>query len=537
MAMLESLRDEQDEVAPWISMTDVLVLSTVLLIAVTFCTTRYAQQQHAAVVELKGRLSVLLPLQETEDLIAEIGRKRQENDNLIAEVKRLKDRIDISERERNDYLNRWNLARKEVERLEAELVAANKDKESKDRQRDDLLNQLRLAEKEVKDLKAELATAENSRKEMKARLTKVEQALENSRDTLASTERELLRLKQLLANSDQAVMKLTAARDDLKKLLADANSELKKEQHRITELEANQIRISQELAAVRQTAIRFFLQATWQAFKKDLELAELRQRYAKLERDNVRLNGQISGFEAETRIAVIRERHVRQELLGLQGRLNKLNRVVVIIDRSGSMTFPPGNGHKSGVKLVDQVGLKRWDYVQNILHQWLNLLPFSEVALVVFSDEPEHFPALTEAGPTFLRVRDINGMEIKEGREKLSEYLKSLEPNGGTNTLGALRAAFKLTSADAIILFTDGVPTVTPLNGDPRNLHQQVLDEVDAYVKTKSAVPINVVGIGDYFANVEGSDIRLAGGTNIVINLGQFLQDIAEKSGGRFIGK
>jgi hypothetical protein len=49
---------------------------------------------------------------------------------------------------------------------------------------------------------------------------------------------------------------------------------------------------------------------------------------------------------------------------------------------------------------------------------------------------------------------------------------------------------------------------------------------------------VQVIGIGDYFANIgESGNRQLTGGEQRAINLGRFLQDIADISGGAFIGK
>jgi hypothetical protein len=306
-----------------------------------------------------------------------------------------------------------------------------------------------------------------------------------------------------------------------------SESEIKKLEATLIEALRERDRLRTALAAV---------EAERDSLKDHLAAAE--KRLAASEAERIRLLSNLnSAWEIIADIPVMiegavsdarrGEKLLRQELLGVRGRGGKLKRVVFVIDRSGSMTFPPGSGHYANTKRDAQESTRRWEYVRGIVQQWLDLLPFEEVGLVFFNDEVSQFPKAGE----YLSVGKA------EEKTALIAHLNSLKPEGDTNTFAALQAAFEYPDSDAIIMFTDGSPTKSPLKNDPRGFHDQVLDLVRSRDPSNSS-PINVIGIGDYFANInESGNRQLTGGEQRAINLGRFLQDIADISGGAFIGK
>jgi Mg-chelatase subunit ChlD len=213
--------------------------------------------------------------------------------------------------------------------------------------------------------------------------------------------------------------------------------------------------------------------ANLRIYKIENENSQLKQRFVEVPKQ----------IEALLKLAQDREKHLRQELLGIKARNGKLDRVVFVIDRSGSM-----------------MAENRWGFVHDTIRDWVKYLPFREASFVVFNDEITQFPK----GHLYITVEP-------EGINLLDTYLSSLHPEGATNTLKALQTAFRYRDANAIILFTDGQPTTSSA--------EQVLTAVS---QRNVQVPINVVGLGDYFKERK---------------FGKFLQSLAERSGGVFIGK
>jgi Mg-chelatase subunit ChlD len=178
-------------------------------------------------------------------------------------------------------------------------------------------------------------------------------------------------------------------------------------------------------------------------------------------------------------------------LIGLQG---GFRRVVVVVDRSGSMKAD-----------------HRWAEVRAIIATWLQHLPFQQVALVVFNDTVDTFPA---AGG-YLDLAAATNASL--ARQNLLRYLTGIEPAGNTDTLSALRRAYAYPDVDSIILFSDGYPD----RGGNR-FDRQMADAIYALCRSHGRhTPINVIGVGRYF------DPRL----------GKFLMTVARLTGGTFIGR
>jgi len=191
------------------------------------------------------------------------------------------------------------------------------------------------------------------------------------------------------------------------------------------------------------------------------------------------------------------ESMLRKELLGLKG---DFRRVVFVMDISGSMAEHD-----------------KWNQVVKVMSDWLKYLPVEECALVIYSDRVAQYP---EDG-SFLKVTGPTG---DQNRELLISMLNNVQPNGYTETLKALQAAFAYNGVDTIILFTDGAPEKPPPNNLPskrkKNM-QEIYSFCGDMVKNGRKVPINTVGLGDYFAE----------------DLGAFLLKVSEITGGTFVGR
>jgi hypothetical protein len=181
-------------------------------------------------------------------------------------------------------------------------------------------------------------------------------------------------------------------------------------------------------------------------------------------------------------------------LLGLDG---ELDRVVFVLDRSGSMDV---NDRRTG--------RNRWQDAISTIDAWLRYLAVDEAALVVFSAGVDVFPP------------DGRWVSIsKEGAGPLLEGLKDLSPMGPTNTLEALRRAYRYSRVKVIILFTDGAPDYGMDGGG--GTADDILQFVASQKSAGLDVRIHTVGIGDYFKP----------------QMRDFLLRLSGDTGGTFIGR
>ena len=207
----------------------------------------------------------------------------------------------------------------------------------------------------------------------------------------------------------------------------------------------------------------------------------------------IELQKQNSQLRKELAITRKGDTLIRKELLGLKG---PLQNVAFILDKSYSM--------KKG---------QRWDKTCDIVKTWLTYLNIDKCVLVQFNDGIKVIlDDKTKTDPYLEMV----GEKRQANLEELLVQLKKVKPSGRTNTYKAIKKAMEY-KPDTIILFTDGAPVST--------FHFGKYDEkqMNAILKefSKEHVPINIVALGDYF------DQRLC----------QFLRELADSTGGSFIGK
>jgi len=194
--------------------------------------------------------------------------------------------------------------------------------------------------------------------------------------------------------------------------------------------------------------------------------------------------------ELQTTLENIRQEAMSQQVVGLKG---DFHRVVIVIDRSGSMKYR----HK-------------WNESRAIIATWLKYLPVDECALVTFNDTVSTYP---ENG-AFL---DLHGPNREANRGILLDRLNALKPEGNTNTLAALHRAYSYGEVDTIILFTDGFP-----DSGSNRFNQEMARAIYRLCQRHGTnVPINTVGLGKYF------DRRLE----------VFLRRLPELTGGTFVGR
>ena len=227
--------------------------------------------------------------------------------------------------------------------------------------------------------------------------------------------------------------------------------------------------------------------------EQDIQIDEQGNRIRDLTRENTRLAKAMTG------------------VIGLKG---KMRNIVFVFDTSESMKD------------------KLSDY-QLLLQGWIGNLDFEKFNVISFGEEVKSWKPGLQAGS------DAN-------RKDAGVDIGAFEPRGNTNTLDALKKAFKNEGVDTIVLFSDGAPS--PRSNRPQSFVDTVrvqrskefailndsekqqkltslwaMQEVMDWLKTmkNKNVAINTIGMGDYFNQ----------------DYGEFLRDIARDNKGEFIGR
>ena len=207
-------------------------------------------------------------------------------------------------------------------------------------------------------------------------------------------------------------------------------------------------------------------------------------------------NNLMAGEVKSLTSTIAKEAGYRKELLNLKG---SFARTVFVLDTSGSM------GEAIDVSEIDKEWGKRpapWPSVHKRMDAWLRHLPIESFRIVCFSTELDLFPK-----------KESDWLQGTGSRDQAAEFLRSQSPGGFTCTEKAIDRALA-SKPTAIILFTDGMPSDAKGNADPAQ-QTRILKKVRT-----AKVPVHVVAVGNYFDQRQGL----------------FLQLLAERSGGGFIG-
>ena len=224
-----------------------------------------------------------------------------------------------------------------------------------------------------------------------------------------------------------------------------------------------------------------------------------------------RLARQVAAFDSlQINNKILSERiasasQLPQELLNLRGRMNN---VAILLDQSASMK-------EEG----------RWTNTLEVVETWLKHLTIKRCVLILFSDSIVTIP---ESGGL---VR-MNPAE----RDRLINRVRALTPQGNTATVAALRTVYENylanpdSSVDTIILFTDGKPFIPRtgrragrdgFGGDSSAISREHMRQAIELVRMHTNIPINVVGLGDYFDRDQA----------------EFLLELKNATGGAFLGR
>ena len=283
------------------------------------------------------------------------------------------------------------------------------------------------------------------------------------------------------------------------KMIAQKDNQIVEYAEKIEELEEEMQELREDTTKDKATLIAE--RNRYRDRVKELEKDITKEKNAlRAERDKAQ--NRVKELEKQLAGAVKGEYSIRKELLGLKG---NLDRVIFVLDCSGSMA-------SSG----------RWEEACNTTKTWLEHLSVKECAVITFSNDVEVFEP-KDKDQKWFQFSDMDGSARRKNLNYLNKCLENVEPKGYTNTLAALRKAFEYDGVGMIILFTDGAPTRGPSLGGifKPKMEFEILELCRERKRVGRNIPINVVGIGDYF------DMKL----------GRFLLQLAKDTEGSFIGK
>lgn len=254
---------------------------------------------------------------------------------------------------------------------------------------------------------------------------------------------------------------------------------------------------------------------------------------AAITRNLQQLSSQMTGL----RNSSASEKSVRQELLGLKG---DMSRTLFVIDISASMA---NECTRSYVRANWQAGENAWINVRRRIRDYLEMLPVGSFRLLCFNHALSEFPQDT-----------ARWCSLAEDRQMALQFLDGQIPNGITSTELALRRAAEFQPTTRL-LFTDGQPTqavdVPQPDGTVKSLGQADYEQQRRILKLSGdqtlKCPVNVIALNDYSDTAlkerirqitETSDssaapdpVQLPDQTFL-----EFLQELAGRSGGAFIG-
>ncbi|MFV1965356.1 MAG: VWA domain-containing protein [Pirellulaceae bacterium] len=469
---LEKTHSSEAGLAGWISSNDVTLFTMVLVV----------------IIAIFLHTNLIRGANENEKLTdrnAELSDTNQAIEENLAQTRERRDQLDADLKER----------RQELQKTTEDLQAARTERNALNRQLEkeieritqlnQSLQQLTLDNTNLERDKAQLTGTRDTLTREKANLTK---SLAELSSTLEAKVRALKDAEQQRDHLNEQSKTLDGIIATLQTKLSLANEDLESLKHES----------SQQLAEVQKQVAESAEMAAVEASRADDYLSRLRRAadlFQGMKAEKQTLESQVTNLEDRYEQQLAREATISRELVGLQG---DLTRVAFLFDASGSMK-------KSG-STDDQ----RWAEAQGIAATWLAHLDVDECVLVVFSSDVRTFPK----DGTMIQV---SGPDSEANRAPLLEPLNAVEPSGWTNTLDALRTAYTYEDLDTIILFSDGAPT-NPATG---RFDQAVVQQIYSLCREHGDVPINTIGLGNYF------DEQMAA----------VLRNLASMTGGTFRGR
>ncbi len=473
--------------AGWISSNDVTLFTMILVVIV-------ALFLHIQLTRGQDEYEQLSNANES--LHANLGMAKSERDQLTDQLRdrdqtlaTTRENLLLTQQER-DRLNQQLLdAARRIANLDKTIAAISTEKASletdaaalKQRRTELEADKARLSQR-VETLTSDTTSLADEKKSLTERMAELATQLEAKLESLTAVEAERERLRKQSDQLDAIVAtlekKLAAAGTELSSVRAEAGETALSYQQRITALEKT---------------------ADDEARRAEDYLARLRRAaeiFQGLKKSNANLESQLVGAQQRFERQLKMETTVNRKLVGING---KLKRVALLFDASGSMK-----------QKDDEDGADRWQEAQEIASTWLGHLDLDECVLIVFSSDVRTFPSDG-------RLAKIQGPAGDANRAQLMAQLNSVEPEGWTNTLEALKKAYSYDGIDTILLFSDGAPTFA----NSGRFDPEVAQQIYTLCRSHAEIPVNTVGLGNYFDQ----------------NLSTFLRTVASVSGGTFRGR
>jgi hypothetical protein len=373
-----------------------------------------------------------------------------------------------------------------------------------DAKRTAMTHQIGIAQDELERSRDELKDWQIRSKDLEGRLIRYQEQFGDLDESTMISAVEVEVIRNNLRDAKTTVAGLQGEVDRRQREIESLVAELKAESEGRRRIETSLTEVSD---ALRVYGGLDAFQTTFAALTDAKTAAE--ERAVKAEQDKADLRAQLEGFRGELADATEAndglkrdaqaQRRVRQELLGIPG---KLTRVIMIVDRSQSMT-------EGG----------RWEDAKRTVAGWIEHLPVEASVLVVFGSDVAVIPAHSAPGKDATRYSVDVPIVDDAARTEMVAALNEYSPAGLTSTAKAFRQAMKFRDVDAIILFTDGAPETGP--GSVIDATTEVFNLVEEWSRDNPNGRVHAVGIGNYFER----------------RMRDFLLGVAKRGGGAFIGR
>lgn len=321
-----------------------------------------------------------------------------------------------------------------------------------------LRNQLTLSEKQLLDHQQRLAKTLLERDRLAAKLQTQENQTQETEKTKEELAAQLQNLKDSMGKRAQDVIELRRKLRGLETQLDDAKSKLTLATQRLNkakaDLSASEAKLSTSNAQLTKANADLALA------KRNVEEANAKLAAALAKAS--RTQGELDDVVGQLVNAERAEGQLRQELVGIKG---SMKRVVFVVDRSGSMKDD-----------------ERWEEAKGLIESWLKHLSVENAALLVYNNHVLQYP----------RNGTLQAINAST-RDGFIDALTTLKPEGTTNTMRALKVAYKYRPT-TIILFSDGKPTDDEGNATST-------EDVLNLVRSNRGVVVNTIGLGLYFDN------------------------------------
>ena len=498
-------RNSSDAAIGWISTVDSLLLGFGLMLVLAIHSAMTRGDQKAAADQTAKQLEAETEARERFE--KENQEWQQKIDGLEMQSSRLREQLAAGIQGAEGINQKLEEALQERDKLKKQK-AADEDKVAT------ALAELEDARKQRDEAKKLVNSDGKERDSLKAQVGEMAERLETQ---LAEKNQEAASLQNELEKTNQSLGTLKAKQTEADRLLRQALGDAAKHKAQADDLGRRLIAKEEESTAITRS------QKALERSKGDLnrKLAEAEstiQRGKQLQgqldeksKDLDRVERKLKEAESATRNAEaqrLRDASARgqaaaTDVLGFKGRFSD---VVFIVDTSRSMTWVKDPLRQDYVNAKYRPA--RWNNTKKEIVSWATHLPMKTLRLVLFHTEVWDYP--DDGG-----VYQMDGGLREESVSLIKTLLDQVDPDGNTNTLDAFMKAYSYPNVDTIVLFTDGHPEVP--GQDSGVLRNKVL----ALVKKNRHIPVNVVGIGEYFDR----------------SFADFLRGIAAETGGEFIGR